>query len=350
MVEIRQEPQEQDGSALPSQGWALLLSLFSPGVGHFYIGRTSLAVAWATLPVFLFALYLVALLRVPLPWLYGTFFVSGIGVFVGARAGALLDVLRLPSTTFRRARALHVALFLSVAVAYSVLGATLVRHRVGEAFKIPGGAMQPTLLIGDHIMVDKQAFRGMIPPRGSLVVFESPEKRGYDFLERAIALPGDRLEVVDGHPWLNGWEVPHCKVGQAALPDRLDVPGQLELEYLADEMFLIFLEDGKESAHEGPYVVKPGEIWVLGDNRGNSFDSRYWFGGAGGGVPFENLKGRAAFNWLAFNVRGYPEWSRMGVSVDEARLPHELMTLEPALRSCMSQRPKTTVPPPAAAL
>ena len=350
MVEDREEQDEREERGAPSRGWALLLSLFSPGVGHFFIGRTRRAVAWATLPLVMFAVYLVALLRIPLPSLYSTFFVSAPGVYVGARAGALLDVLRLHNKTCRRARTLRVVLFFAAAVAYSAVGATLLRNHVGEAFKIPAGAMQPALLIGDHIMVDKQAFRGVVPARGSLIVFESPEKPGYDFIERAIALPGDRLEVIDGRPWLNGWEVPHCKVGQAALPDKPDSVGQLELEYLGETMFLIFLENGTEGGHEGPYVVKSGEVWALGDNRRNSFDSRYWFGGAGGGVPFENLKGRPAFNWLAFNARGYPEWSRMGVPVDEIRLPHALMNLEPALRSCLSQRPRTTQPPPAATL
>jgi signal peptidase I len=295
--------------------------------------------------VVLYAIYLAALLRLPLPSLYGTFGLASLGVFFGSRAGAMLHVLLLASSNLRPRRALHVGLFLLAATAYGVVGSRVTRSRVGEAFKIPGGGMQPALLIGDYIMVDKAAFRRTLPARGSLVVFESPEKKGFDYVERAVALPGDELEVVKGHLWLNGWEVPHCILGAAALPDRPEIPGQLELEYLGAATFLVFLEDGAMSGREGPYVVKEDEIWALGDNRTNSFDSRYWFDGEGGGVPVDNLKGRPAFAWLAFNRLGYPEWSRMGVSLNEPRLPPALAHLEPALRTCLSNRPTRSEPP-----
>jgi signal peptidase I len=309
------------------------------------VGKTRQAVGWATLPLVLSALYLGALLRLPLPSLYGTFWLASLGVFVGCRAAAMLHVLQAASPHLRRPRALHVVFFLLAATAYGIIGSRVMRSRVGEAFRIPGGAMQPTLLIGDYIMVDKAAFRGTLPARGTLVVFESPEKMGFDYVERAVALPGDELEVVNGHLWLNGWEVPHCILGAAALRDRPEVRGQLELEYLGAATFLVFVEDTSARGREGPYVVKEDEIWALGDNRTNSFDSRYWFDGEGGGVPVDNLKGHPAFAWLAFNRLGYPEWSRMGASLSDPRLPQELAHLEPALRTCLGNRPKRTEPP-----
>lgn len=347
MVDERERREGRGESAAPSRVVALFLNLCTaPGVGHFYLGHTARALAWVVVPLLLLGAYLAALVRVPA--LYGTFLlVVGCGA-VGVRLAVLLDVFLVPTARFRRARWLHVGLFLLGAVGFQVLGSMLLRSRVAEAFKIPGGGMQPALSIQDHILVDKAAFHGALPARGSLAVFVSPESPRLDYIKRVVALPGDRLEVVDGRPWINGWEVPHCVVGQAALPDQPEDAGQLELEYLGGAPFLIFLASDRKEGRQGPYVVKPGEVWVLGDNRNNSADSRYWFGGEGGGVPHEDLKGRPLFTWLAFKANGYPEWSRMGVSLEEARLPPNLATLQPALQSCLSKRPATTSPPDSA--
>jgi signal peptidase I len=312
-----------------------------------YIGQTRRALAWAGLPAMVYGVYLLALVRVPVPALYGSFLAVAILVFLGARLAALLDLCLIRVSNFRRTTWLHLGLFLTASIVYTVLVSLLLRSSVAEAFKIPSGGMQPTLLIGDHLLVDKAAFRGRLPARGSLAVFASPERADSDFLQRVLAVPGDRLELIDGHPWINGWEVPHCVIGVASLAEG---SGQLELEFLGEASYLIFLEEGRSTGREGPFVVGPGEVWLVGDNRYNSYDSRAWFSGQGGGVPAADLKGRPLFNWLAFKDNGYMDWSRIGAALDEPRLPPRLERFASELQSCLSKRPAKTEPPVAGQL
>nr|MCU0658607.1 S26 family signal peptidase [Polyangiaceae bacterium] len=102
---------------------------------------------------------------------------------------------------------------------------------------------------------------------------------------------------------------------------------------------------------QGPYNVAPGEVWVLGDNRNNSHDSRGWFEGKGGGVPFANVKGRALFVWLSFENTGKVAWERLLVNVmGKPRLPPEQATqLAAGVEKCFAQRPplSETTPPAA---
>jgi signal peptidase I len=86
-----------------------------------------------------------------------------------------------------------------------------------------------------------------------------------------IVLPGDRLEAKNGHPWINGWEVPHCLVGVYSYND-IDTPsgrheGDLFVEFLEDEAYLTLYDHASAGfpEHQGPFVAQPGEVWVMGD-------------------------------------------------------------------------------------
>jgi signal peptidase I len=250
------------------------------------------------------------------------------------------------------------------AIAMAVAVAFALRAFVIEAFKIPSGSMIPTLMVGDHIFVNKfsygpaipytksRVWTNMPPHRGDVMVFAFPEHPEQDFIKRVIALPGDRLEARGGHPILNGWTVPSCRVGTWSYSDY-DSPiarheGDLYVEYLGDEAYLTFYDraSGAFPEFQGPYFVKPGEVWVMGDNRNNSHDSRMWFGGQGGGVPFENIRGRALFVWLSVSDSGM-DWSREGAPVmGRPRLPPADKALQPKLDECLKNRPAVTTPPP----
>ena len=252
----------------------------------------------------------------------------------------------------------------SIVVAVAV--ALTLRAFVVEAFKIPSGSMIPTLQVGDHIFVNKFSYgpaipytharfwSSMPPKRGDVMVFAFPEHPEQDFIKRVIATPGDKLEVHGGHPWINGWEVPHCFVGPYAY-DEADSAfgrheGDLFVEYLGEEAYLTLYDKvGGFPEIQGPYTCKPGEVWVMGDNRNNSHDSRMWFGGQGGDVPFENIRGRALFVWLSVADHGI-DWTRMGAPVmGRPRLPAAMKSLEPAVDKCLRERPSfdKTRPPPA---
>jgi len=248
----------------------------------------------------------------------------------------------------------------SILIAVGV--ALLLRAFVVEAFKIPSGSMLPTLQIQDHIFVNKLAygptipfsgtrlFENMPPKRGDVMVFQYPEKPEDDFIKRVIALEGDTLVVDAGHPILNGWQVPSCRAGKyefqehdAALPTR----GDLYVEFLGDYSYLTLYEDGHFEGRQGPYHVKPGEVWVLGDNRNNSSDSRAWYNQRGGGVPYPLIKGRALFVWLSFGRDGDVTWDRllhnvMGAPTLPKGAPAELLD---SIQRCLGQRPSQTLPP-----
>jgi signal peptidase I len=253
----------------------------------------------------------------------------------------------------------------SIAIAIGV--ALLLRAFVIEAFKIPSGSMLPTLQIQDHIFVNKLAYGPLVPftsyrlvdslppERGDVIVFIypdlNPDAPSQDFIKRAIALPGDTLVVEGGHPIINGWRVPNCRVGEYAYREGSDLPekqGELFVEFLGERAYLTLFEDNRSEGRQGPYHVKPGETWVLGDNRNNSSDSRAWYGGRGGGVPDANIKGRAMFVWwgvaldrLFMSVLGTPRLPKGA--------PPEIVA---GIERCLSKRPspsEATPPPPASA-
>jgi signal peptidase I len=126
--------------------------------------------------------------------------------------------------------------------------------------------------------------------------------------------------------------------------------GDLFVEFLGDEAYVTLYDraSGGFPERQGPYVVKDGEVWVMGDNRNNSHDSRMWFGGQGGGVPFENIKGRALFVWFSVSDAGVDS-TRLGLPVmGRPRMPVAMKHLEPAIERCIKERPplSATTPPP----
>jgi signal peptidase I len=249
------------------------------------------------------------------------------------------------------------------AIVMAVVVALGLRTFVLEAFKIPSGSMIPTLMVGDHIFVNKfsygpaipfttaRVWTNMPPKRGDVIVFAYPEQPEQDFIKRVIAIPGDKLEARGGHPIINGWPVPSCLVGAWSYNDY-ESPitrheGDLVVEYLGDESYLTFYDraSGVYAEYQGPFYAKKGEVWVMGDARNNSHDSRMWFGGKGGGVPYDNIRGRALFVWLSLSGNGV-DLSREGAQVmGRPRLPPAAKDLQPQLDQCLRDRPKVTAPP-----
>jgi len=144
------------------------------------------------------------------------------------------------------------------ALVVGVLVLLAVRFAVAEPFRIPSASMEPTLRPGDHVVVDKVAYRLGEPRRGDLVAFDDP-RGGGALLKRVAALPGDRVEIRDGVLFVDDGRVPERYV---------------DYEMVDGEYF-------------GPVRVPRGRVFVLGDNRGNSDDSRDY-----GAVPRSALIGR----------------------------------------------------------
>jgi len=196
----------------------------------------------------------------------------------------------------------------------AVVLALFIRTFVVQAFKIPTGSMEPNLLIGDHLLVNKLVFgpymsgvEGTLLPmkeiaRHEVIVFKYPEEPERDFIKRVIGLPGDEIEVRHKRVYVNGT--------------------------LLDEPYAHYLEPPPPMPHEmepgsgpppggdprdnyGPVTVPPKHYFVMGDNRDNSQDSRYW-----GFLPREYVKGRALVIYWSYeaeagNIVAATRWRRL---------------------------------------
>jgi signal peptidase I len=317
---------------------AALLSLVAPGVGHAFLGHPLRGAIWLLLPLVLALGYVLSAHE---PASRTVFVVLGGSVFLGY-AGAIVDVLAMPARKHRATSVAGIVAFVGAPVLLAPTVAITLRMLVIEAFKVPSGAMIPTIVVGDHLFVDKSVYRSRLPKRGEVFVFKYPEHPEQDFVKRAIAVGGDRLEVRSGHPIINGWQVPSCAVGRYHYAESSDASaheGELFVEFLEASAYLVFFDaSGFDSAYQGPYTVAPGETWVMGDNRNNSHDSRVWFGGVGGGVPASHVKGRARMIWLS------PVAAHQGSDLAHDPVPPSTELAAP-LAKCLATRPTNTTPP-----
>jgi signal peptidase I len=191
----------------------------------------------------------------------------------------------------------------------------LLRSFIAEPFRIPSGSMMPTLLVGDFILVNKFTYGIRIPVinkkvielnsphRGDIVVFRYPKNPEVDYIKRLIGLPGDKIAYENKRLTVNGQAIPEVAMGEfqgAGQSEEMNGAAQF-LENLTGVEHQILNRDGVPSV-EFTYTVPEGQYFMMGDNRDNSNDSRYW-----GTVPDENLVGKAFFIWMSW------DWANKGV-------------------------------------
>ncbi len=196
-------------------------------------------------------------------------------------------------------------------IVYAVGIALLIRTLLFEPFNIPSGSMKPTLLVGDYLFVSKYAygysryslpfslplFEGRIfaslPERGDVVVFKLPSDNSTDYIKRVVGLPGDRIQVRNGVVYINGEPARLERVGELRDPDEgFGRPAVVYREHLPGNRahLIMDLYPNGRFDNTGVFEVPEGYIFVMGDNRDNSLDSRSSHVGF---VPLENLVGRA---------------------------------------------------------
>ncbi len=197
----------------------------------------------------------------------------------------------MPETTFKKSTVREY--FESIVIA--VILALFIRTFVVQAFKIPTGSMENNLLIGDHLLVNKFVFaptatgleRAVLPigtlERGDVIVFKYPEEPDRDFIKRVIGLPGETVELREKKVYVNGKPLDEPYV------HFLEPPGS------GSEYHEVTSYDVRE--RYGPVTVPPRQYFVMGDNRDNSQDSRYW-----GFLPRENIKGKALFIYWSYEA------------------------------------------------
>jgi len=197
----------------------------------------------------------------------------------------------------------------------------ILRSFIAEPFRIPSASMMPTLLIGDFILVNKYDYgirlpvlntlviQNKTPERGDIIVFRYPENPAIPYIKRVVGLPGDHVAYYDKTLFINGEPVKQEILGKyAAMGSGKMMEGaSLRLEIL-DTVSHEILVDLARYSREVEGIVPDNQYFVLGDNRDNSKDSRYW-----GFVPDENLIGRAFLVWMNWDARnGGIEWGRIG--------------------------------------
>jgi signal peptidase I len=283
---------------------AVVLSLFAPGLGHIYGGRIVHGLVLFLLSLLYVPLVvLVALLAPSTPLLLGLLAASLalVGVYLYAVVSAYQTARRQRDQYEPREYnhpALY-ALFILVGSAYAVGGVWYVPH-VLEAFYIPTGSMSPTIVSGDHILVNKLVHEHRLPERGDVITFRVPGKPGQNWVKRVIGLPGDIVEVHDNEVIINGRKLERDRVPASEAPAPVD--GEMFEESNAGRRYRILI--GKEkSADQAKTTVPDGSCFVLGDHRDLSEDSR-----AFGPVPLSGIIGGVQYIYYPAGA-----WGRFGV-------------------------------------
>ena len=164
----------------------------------------------------------------------------------------------------------------------------LIRAFLVQAYNIPSGSMKPTLLVGDFILVNKLVYRFSDVQRGDIVVFKWPVDPRIDFIKRVIAVPGDTVEIKDYRVYINGEELPLRFLGEEREDGFTKFIFEETLPNGVKHKIALY-KDPILTRRDVPATKIPeGHYFVLGDNRDNSEDSRYW-----GLLPKENIVGKA---------------------------------------------------------
>lgn len=188
------------------------------------------------------------------------------------------------------------------AIGLALLLALFIRTFVVQAFKIPSGSMLPTLQIGDHLLVNKFLYGLRIPfmgkrilqffgpERGDVIVFIYPEDPNKDFIKRVKGLPGEKIEIRDKVLYVDDEIVED--------PDAYFAPNSRVQKLGPRDNF-------------GPVVIPEGRVFVMGDNRDHSHDSRFW-----GTVPIDDIEGKAFILYFSWNAETWrPRWGRTGMMI-----------------------------------
>lgn len=202
----------------------------------------------------------------------------------------------------------------------------LLRSFLFEPFRIPSESLEPTLLVGDFILVNKFGYGVRLPvihkkiyqlgepQRGDIIVFRWPPNPSVDFIKRVIGLPGDKISYINKVIYVNGKKIQQEFKRYAVQDSDENDSSAVILDKQEDLLGIkhdIYQKQNKLSYDYHDIVVPAGMYFVMGDNRDDSADSRFW-----GFVPDENIVGKASLIWMSWNsFKHNVRWDRLGTVI-----------------------------------
>jgi signal peptidase I len=272
------------GSMARSPRIALLLSFLTPGLGQMYNGQMKrgiilylagglIAITLVSTGLF-FKFYTMVLC---LAILAAFFFFVWSDAYTGAAKSK--DITLKPYNKWY----LYLLVILITAFVIQPSFSSIIKNNIVRAYKTPSGGMEPALLVGDYFIADMRLYKNEKPKRGDVVIFEYPKDPSKDFIKRVIGVEGEKVEINGGRLYINDKEIG-------------DSWGQVESKDKKTSM--------QTSDTFGPVLVPKDSVFVLGDNRDNSQDSRHW-----GFVSTRQTKGKALYIYWARNK------SRIGMQI-----------------------------------
>jgi signal peptidase I len=297
---------------------AALLTLIAPGLGHFYAGRSkaalvfaiaSQAVAWAVLSAWVW------LTPSTLIVFFG--FLSLLGVLSTGVLHAAIAAHQAGSTYELRSYNrwyIYLAAFVILTLWHRA-SFLLAQSTLAQAYRIPSPTMEPALLVGDYVYVAKQPPSLLTPQHEAIVVFVSIEDStpSLHIVKRVVGTPGDTLRMVRDTVYRNGRRLNEPYVVRL-LTEIADDPARLQQirAWQVEHYVGRDLAGYQPTTHDwGPIVVPPEHCFVMGDNRAQSYDSRYY-----GFVPFDHVRGRPRFVYYSYDAHaGAVRWARIGRAI-----------------------------------
>ena len=286
---------------------AVFMNLISPGMGHLYVGKWKLAITFPLLLILLLAL---------MGWSRLIFLSEGMIIVMAITALFYLFVM-VSSFIAARNPASHNLnksqrwyFYILFVVVVAVLNSLIMDYRGKifgfEPFRIPAASMLPTMLYNDFLVVDTWAYRTKEPDVGDVVVFDYPRDPEIKYVKRLMGKGGDHLAYNNKVLYVNGKSLKREFIGRyntAGSPEEMEE----YKEYIGNYEYGITLIPSRP-AMDAEFIVPEGYYFVMGDNRDNSNDSRYW-----GVVPRDYLYGKAAYVWFSFDAEFNIRSERMGV-------------------------------------
>jgi len=246
---------------------ALILSLLTPGLGQIYNRQLKKGVSY------LIGFYLVYILcSFLLLTFYGMIFylMVTVGFFFFIVIDAFRGAIKVKAIELKSYNKwyIYLIIFLLSNVAVLPLLQWTVRNNIARAYKIPSSGMSPALLVGDRLIADMRGYKSQKPQRGDIIIFEFPKDPSKDFIKRVIGTEGEKVEIIRNKIYIN--------------------------DQLMDDPWGHFTMPRSSIEDYGPVRVPEGSLFVMGDNRDNSQDSRFF-----GFVKVEKVRGKALYLYWA---------------------------------------------------